>query len=65
MEEVWAKIKWDFVFINSCRLRGTYNVEKLSFAQDMAKKLNEIFGEGTHWVEAQNTTYEERDESYD
>jgi len=64
MEEAWAKIKWDFNFLNG-HVVGVYNVEKLSNAQKMVEKMNEVFGEGTHWVEPQNTLYEERDQSHD
>lgn len=61
-DEPMGLVRWDYEpeAWPGIRIRGSYETRKLSEAQSIARKMNEEYGEGTHWVEAQNETYAER-----
>jgi hypothetical protein len=58
-DEVMAVIHFDFPS-GPRRVTGSEEVRKLSSARVICHALNEIYGEGTHWVEALDKTWADR-----
>lgn len=59
-----AWVCYDFILPGPRRIKGKVEVRRASDATRIAAKLNAEFGEGSHWVETANETYEERLESF-
>jgi hypothetical protein len=62
--EPMAIIKWDFVMPhNGIHYKGESTCRELKTAQGVLRTMIELYGVGTHWVEAQNMTWEEHIEA--
>jgi len=60
-EEAAANVHWDFPSQAwpGIQIKGQSFVRKLSEAQKIVQTMNAEYGEGTHWVEPLNQSYEE------
>lgn len=63
MSEVMAILKYEFLHSWGHVCKGEVIIRTLSDAQSLCVRMNNIQGEGTHWVEPSNYTYEEFIES--
>jgi len=60
-DEPMAVVRWDFAhpIRPDVQVKGYHAVRRLSDARRMAEIMNADYGEGSHWVEPQNVTWEE------
>lgn len=58
--EPLAWVCYDFVAPDGTRIKGKVETRRASDAAKVAATLNHAFGDGSHWVETANYSYEER-----
>lgn len=54
-----AKVCYDFPSTGKYRITGEVTVRSAADARPIVDRLNAEFGEGSHWIETLNYTYEE------